>query len=58
MLSALPEADREQRCAYAQTATCALERLSHTAMQRTSVLRFEPPPYTLRQLAPVYEHAL
>ena len=58
MLSALPEADREQRCAYAQTATCALERLSHTVANKTSVMRFDPPPYTRCQLAPVYEHAL
>ena len=34
MLSALPEADREQRCAYAQTATCALESSLHTVVQQ------------------------
>ena len=58
MPNAIAEAERRRRCVYAQTATRALERLSHTVANKTSVMRFEVTPYTLHQLAPVYEHAL
>ena len=58
MLRALPEADREQRCASAQSATRALESSLHTVAQQNFCPALQGDAILPHQLELLYECTL